>query len=109
MAAIPGKEVEIGGTKYILPPINIRMRREFQDFLGKAAGFADGSVTPTNADVLEMGKIVIGALKRNYKDELDLVALEDGLDDVKLLECFVAVMAAGQAGPRPGEGTPGSR
>lgn len=105
---IPGVEVQIGDTKYTLPPINIALRRAHKEFLARALKFYDGSAMPTNEDVLEIAQIVSGALKRNYP-EIDFGEIEAHLEDGKLLECFVAVMTAGLAGPKPGEARPGSR
>lgn len=107
MALVPGKEVEIAGTKYTLPPVNIALRRLHKDFLARAVKFSDGGIVPSNDDILEMSQIVAGAMKRNYP-ELDFGTLEQYLDDEKLLECFIAVMAAGRAGPQLGETKPGS-
>lgn len=105
---IPGKEVEIGPTKYTLPPINLALRRAHKDFLARAVKIFDGSTKPTNEDVLEVGEIVAAAFKRNYPD-VDFAAIEADMDDEKLLECFMAIMAAGRAGPPAGETKPGSR
>lgn len=107
MAQVPGKEVDIGGTKYIFPPVNLAMRRKHEEFLARAVELFDGRTAPTNKDVLEMGKIVAGAFQRNYPD-VDFAALEADISDDKLLECFLAVMAAGRAGPQLGEAKPGS-
>lgn len=99
---VPGVEVTIGDTKYTLPPINLAMRRAHKEFLSDAVKFAEGAVAPTNDDVLRMGEVIEASLKRNYPD-IPFAKFEPDLDDEKLLECFIAILTAGRAGPQTGE------
>ena len=105
---IPGKEVEIGGTKYTLPPLNIPSLRKHEALLNKGAAFAAGGLIPSATDILEMTQIVEESFKRNYPAVNFAEKIEEHLDIEKVTECFTAIMVAGSAGPRTGESKPAS-
>lgn len=105
---IPGQEVEIGGTKYTLPPLNIASLRKHKDFLSRSAEFASGASLPGVDDVLKMTEIIRDSFARNYPDT-SFASLEDHIDIAKLSECFLAIMRVNGTGPATGEKKPGSQ
>jgi len=105
---IPGKEVEIGGVKYTFPPLNIPSLRKHKDFLDKGPSFSTGEKVPNATDILEMTELVHESFARNYPEINFAEKIEEHLDVLKVSECFTAVVAAGNAGPPPGEKKPAS-
>lgn len=105
---IPGKEVEIGGTKYTLPPLNIPSLRKHEEFLNKGPSFGAGKLIPTATDILEMTEIVRESFMRNYAEVDFATVVEPNLDVPKVSECFGAIMTANAAGPATGESKPAS-
>jgi hypothetical protein len=105
---IPGKEVEIGGTKYTLPPLNIPSLRKHETFLNKGPSFGKGGLIPTATDILEMAEIVRESFIRNYAEVDFEKVVEPHLDVPRVSECFTAVMTANAAGPATGESKPAS-
>lgn len=104
---IPGKEVEIGGKKYTLPPLNIASLRKHMDFMKRAKHLADGSIEAGVEEVMEMTEIVKESLKRNHP-EADFADIEEHLEIDKLTECFSAIMRVNGSGPALGEKKPGN-
>jgi hypothetical protein len=104
---IPGKEVEIGGTRYTLPPLNIASLRKHREFMSQARQLADGSVEAGVEEVLKMTDIICDSFKRNYP-EVNFAEIEEHLDIEKLTECFTAVMRVNGSGPAMGESKPAS-
>jgi len=104
---IPGREVEIGGEKYTLPPLNIASLRKHREFMNRARHLADGSVEAGVDEVLEMTEIVKESLKRNHP-EANFAQIEEHLEIDKLTECFSAIMRVNGSGPALGEKKPAS-
>lgn len=104
---IPGKEVEIGGKKYTLPPLNIASLRKHREFMSQAKHLADGSVEVGVEDVLKMTDIICDSFKRNYP-EVNFAEIEEDLGIDKLIECFSAIMSVNGSGPALGEKKPGN-
>lgn len=101
---IEGKEITLGGRKFIAPPAPFACIRKYNDvFSGKQT-----------ANLTDMADIVYVALKRNYPDLTQEEFDEKYLDIGNLREAFAAVMltsggqesASGEAGPgSPSTGT----
>lgn len=104
---IPGKEVEIGGKKYTLPPLNIASLRKHREFMDRSKQLADGTTEPGMVDLLEMTDMVRDSLMRNHPDA-NFAEIEEHLDIVKLNECFLAVVRINGSGPALGEKKPGN-
>lgn len=106
---IPGKEVEIGGKKYTLPPLNIPSLRLHKAFLDRAkAEFVANPDLIKFEDVAEMTDIVRESFTRNYPEVNFAETIEPQLDMVKVSELFGMVMGANGAGPALGEKRPGN-
>lgn len=82
---IKGKEIELGGKTYIVPPLNLAAVEHFQDRL---AGFT-GGIDATS--VLLVAEVTHSALKRNYP-EITLEEVKDVLDLGNMVEVFQAVL-----------------
>jgi hypothetical protein len=93
---IPGKEVEIGGTRYTLPPLNVASLRKHKDLLNKVAAYGGGKAVPEVLDAVGMADVVFESLVRNYP-QAERDRLEENMDTAKLVEAFVAVIASGLA------------
>jgi len=104
---IPGREVEIGGKKYTLPPLNIASLRKHREFMDKSKQLADGTIEPGVGEIFEMTDMVRDSLMRNYP-EVNFAEIEEELDIAKVTECFLAVMKINGSGPALGEKKPGN-
>lgn len=104
---IPGKEVEIGGNKYVLPPLNIASLRKHREFMTRVRQIADGSIEAGPEDLLEMAEVVRDSLLRNHPD-VDFELIEEHLDFAKVTECVTAIMRVNSSGPAMGEKKPGN-
>lgn len=82
---IKGKEIELGGKTYIVPPLNLAMVEHFQDQLINYTGGIDPQSVRLVAEVTH------AALKRNYP-ELTLEEVKDVLDLGNMVEVFSAVL-----------------
>jgi hypothetical protein len=92
---IPGKEVEIGGTTYTLPPINVKSARKHKEFLSNLATDGCGRL-PRISAVEEMVDIVFESLIRNYP-AANWAQIEAAMDCAKLVEVSAVVISSGLA------------
>lgn len=82
---IKGKEIELGGKTWIVPPLNLNAVEHFQDRL---AGFT-GGIDPQSVTLV--AEVTHSALKRNYPD-VTLEEVKDMLDLGNMIEVFQAVL-----------------
>lgn len=100
MVKIKGTEIELGGTTYVVPPLNLAQVEYFQERL---QGYT-GGLDPESIKLA--GEVVFAALSRNYpditieqvKEVLDLGNMHDVFSAVLNVSGFVAKAdAAGEA------------
>ena len=82
---IKGKEIELGGTVYVVPPLNLAAVEFFQDRLSNFTGGADLQ------SVTLVAEVTLSALKRNYPD-MTLEKVKELIDLGNMVEVFQAVM-----------------
>lgn len=86
IAKIKGKTVNLGGTDYVIPPLNLRALEQFQEQL---AGF-NGAVSAQNMSLV--ADIALAALHRNYP-ELTRDEVAEVIDLGNMAEVMEAVMS----------------
>ncbi len=82
---IKGTEVELGGTVYIVPPLNLAALERFQDRLESYAGGID------RESVKFVVEVAHASIKRNYPD-MTVDQLKELIDLGNIQEVFGAVM-----------------
>jgi hypothetical protein len=82
---IKGKEIELGGKNYTVPPLNLTMVEHFQD---KLIGFT-GGMDPESVKLV--AEVTHAAIIRNYPD-MTLEEIKDVLDLGNMVEVFQAVL-----------------
>ena len=83
---IPGVEIELGGEKRIVPPLNAAAVKQYRD---QVATFFAGSMP----DIELVCKLLHAALLRNYP-EVKLEQVEDWVDFGNMVPVMDAVMSA---------------
>lgn len=90
---IPGKDIELGGGKYVVPPLTLGALQRFQARLSSYSG------TLNAEDVQTVIEVATAALQRNYPDmTTDQVA--DLIDLGNIQEVFMAVMSVSGLAPQ---------
>lgn len=85
---IPGIPIVLGGTEYIVPPLNLASLEMLQDKLGKFSGGVDADSVKTVLDA------TLAALRRNYPDmKRDFLA--EHMDVANMSDVMKAVMDVG--------------
>jgi hypothetical protein len=82
----PGIKKTIGGTEYIVPPINLRTLQQLQS---EIENFSGGELTPAALNTAIT--VIHAALKRNYP-EITLDEVGDLVDVGNMFELFETVM-----------------
>jgi hypothetical protein len=86
---IPGIEIELGGEKFTVPPLNFRALREHMDTI---AGMTTG--LPLSSEQLDKSvALILTAIRRNYP-ELTRDALEERLDMANIKIVLPAILGA---------------
>jgi hypothetical protein len=96
---IPGISINLCGTEYIVPPINLRIQLEEptkSDLEMIEKGVSDGIVSFINAAV----NIILACAKRNYPD-MQRDTIIDGIDSGDLSSFVVALLTKTGFRPRP--------
>lgn len=82
---IKGTEVDLGGTTYIVPPLNLAALERFQDRLENYTGGLD------RESVSFVVEVAYAAIKRNYPD-MTIDQLKELIDLGNIQQVFEAVM-----------------
>ncbi len=100
---IAGTKIDIGGTEYLIPPINFKAIKKHRAFFSRALR---GEINATQAgieDLEAMFDIVYLAIRRNYPDFSE-DALAEALDFAQLPQVFEAVLRIAGFGRGAGAG-----
>ena len=89
-----GVEVDLGGTTYIIPPLNFRQLQSLETEINKVSNMAAGGQL-SFTDIRMAAPIVLAAIQRNYS-EMTADALADVLDLVNVREAFGAALGLSQ-------------
>lgn len=92
---IPGIDLKLNGTVYVLPPLNLASVRRHREVLAKM----QASLAP---DIEIVGDLVFEPLRRNYP-EIDKSIIEDGLDYGNVFDAFVGLMNLSELVKKTGE------
>ena len=84
-----GTKLVLGGREFILPPLNMRLVKKFNDDLEKL--FKIGTRLATTEELEKMTDIILASLQRNYPD-LQAEELDDLLDIDTLPSAFMALV-----------------
>ena len=88
-----GVKVMIGGAEYVVPPLNLRQIKQFQDTIGeqmkKASAASGDGLNLTELD--SMKEVILAAMQRNYP-ELSAEWIDENIDMGNLISVFVAAM-----------------
>lgn len=94
---LKGKELELGGKIYVVPPLNLAALERFQDQLASYTGGID----PESVSFIV--SVAHAALKRNYPD-ITVDELKELIDLGNIQEIFGAVMNVSMLVPK-GDGS----
>lgn len=83
---IPGKDIELGGETYTVPPLTLGALQRFQSKLSDYSGSLSADDVQTVIDV------ATAALRRNYPD-ITSEKVADLIDLGNIQEVFMAVMS----------------
>lgn len=86
---IPGTVIELGGRKYVLPPMNVATMELHKEFFKRAAKGVD----PEGAfdDLATIADMVHRSLKRNYP-EVTLAEVQEHVDLANMHELMESVV-----------------
>ena len=102
---ISGAKLTLGGTEYVVPPLNFKALEDLQDRIA-GIGTLSGFITKDQMAVIV--DVVLASLQRNYP-EMSRERVIDMLDLGNMAGVFKAVMgASGMEAAKPGEPRPGS-
>lgn len=93
---IPGHTLNLGGTDYVVPPLNLGAIKQYQ--VQVQAMLASG--TP---DMELIGTLLACALRRNYPDADVARIVDEGLDFGNLFQVFEALVNVSGMAAQAGE------